>query len=392
MPPANRFRHQAYQATRPASPYHLLVAPTPPADDGEFRRRMQQAGDTFRRAGVAAIYLVHGTFVGSDAMGVLAGLARVFPAVGRQIQKAVKQAVDQLAGEEGNYAVPYARTLEDALADPGGDRKRIPVRLFGWSGENHHLGRACAAVRLIDELASPRLAAGRRVLLWGHSHAGNVLALITNLLADDTEAVGPFFDAARSYSRRPLFSRVDLPFWGRVEEWLRGRQSPLPGVALDLVTFGTPIRYGWDSTGYARLLHFVNHRPVGEVPDYRAPFPPKPEDLLAARGGDYIQQLGIAGTNVMPNPLFWRTWTADRRLGRLLQAGLRKRDLIERFRAGAIVPDEGTTLLVDYGPQTKGIARDLVGHAVYTRKQWMLFHAEEVARRFYETETNGRPA
>lgn len=40
-------------------------------------------------------------------------------------------------------------------------------------------------------------------------------------------------------------------------------------------------------------------------------------------------------------------------------------------------------MLVDYGPPEGNIAQHLAGHAVYTRKRWMLFHAEEVARRFY---------
>jgi hypothetical protein len=29
------------------------------------------------------------------------------------------------------------------------------------------------------------------------------------------------------------------------------------------------------------------------------------------------------------------------------------------------------------------VAQHAAGHAVYTRPQWLLFHAEEVARRFY---------
>ena len=36
------------------------------------------------------------------------------------------------------------------------------------------------------------------------------------------------------------------------------------------MTFGTPIRYGWDSGGYARLLHFIHHRPAPGLPADRA--------------------------------------------------------------------------------------------------------------------------
>ncbi|KKK59925.1 hypothetical protein LCGC14_3029480, partial [marine sediment metagenome] len=59
---------------------------------------------------------------------------------------------------------------------------------------------------------------------------------------------------------------------------------------------------------------------------------------------------------------------------------------VDRFKAGAIVPDAGTSLLVDYGLPQSGIGEHLAGHAVYTRKKWLLFHAEEVARRLYDAE------
>ena len=168
------------------------------------------------------------------------------------------------------------------------------------------------------------------------------------------------------------------------------RSSRCAGVPLDIVTFGTPIRYGWDSAGYARLLHFINHRPAEGLPEYRAPFPPKLDDVLSAADGDYVQQLGIAGTNVMPSVFSWRSWLADHRLGRL--AATRP-----------LPPEAGSS---DSGPArscpTKArrcwsttarskasIAQHLAGHAVYTSSQWLLFHAEETVRRFYGEERGG---
>jgi hypothetical protein len=104
---------------------------------------------------------------------------------------------------------------------------------------------------------------------------------------------------------------------------------------------------------------------------------------MHAADGDYVQQLGIAGTNICPSVFSWRAWLADRRLHQLLQEEAGGTNTLERFQAGAIVPQEGTTLLVDYGRQPGGISRHHAGHAVYTRKEWMLFHAEETVRRFY---------
>jgi hypothetical protein len=345
---------------------------------------MRSVGEILRARGVAAVYLAHGTFVGPDALGVLAELGRVLPATAHLLRRVVRRVVETFTGDAGNYTESYARQFQAAI-NRGGDYP-IAVRLFHWSSENHHLGRADGAVRLIDELASLELERGQRLLLWGHSHAGNVFALMTNLLAGNREAVDRFFQAADVYYRWPMLGWVDIPVWNRVRELLSRQRPGLRETPLDLVTFGTPVRYGWDSSGYARLLHFINRRPVEGHPEDRASFPLRLKDVLTAAEGDYVQQLGIAGTNVTPSLFSWRAWLADRRLHRLLQADWPESLAQERFQAGTIIPDEGTTLLVDYGHAQGGIAEHHAGHAVYTRKEWLLFHAEQIARQFYQTE------
>lgn len=378
----NPFRHQAYNFTQPRAPhYSLHPGAHPPVGSDEFARRMDRVGDCLDAAGVGAVYLVHGTFVGHDAAGVVAELARVFPKAGRAVRRAIKQIVDRLTGEVGNYTDSFAECFERAINSPR--RPHIPVHRFHWSSENHHLGRADGAVRLIDELARERPPAGRRVLLWGHSHAGNVFALASHLLSGKREAIEAFFEATEIYYSWPILHCVDVPVWRQVRELLVNARSPLGDAALDLVTFGTPIRYGWDPAGYDRLLHFVHHRPRQGLPEYRASFPPRIDEVASAAGGDYVQQLGIAGTNVMPSVFAWRSWLADHRLNRLLQSDLPAERQRDRFRAGAIVPDAGTTLLVDYGPVQGDVTQHLAGHAVYTSQQWLLFHAEETARRLY---------
>jgi hypothetical protein len=338
-------------------------------------------GDTLRHAGVAAVYLVHGTFVGPDALGLLGELGRLFPSVAGVIRGLVKQTVECMTGDAGNYTTDYQQALSSGINPAGA--VEVPVRLFQWSSENHHVGRADGAVRLIDELAALELLPGQRILLWGHSHAGNVFALLSHLLSGDDEAVSQFFEAARVYYRWPLVGCVDIPHWYRVETMLAGQRHPLIQAPLDIVTFGTPIRYGWDPAGYDKLLHFVNHRPAAGVPEYCAPFPPKVEHVLEAADGDYIQQFGIAGTDVPPHVTAWRAWWAEGKLDRLLEPHFSPRNLPEILRAGTRVPQAGTTLLVDYGRPSGTIAEHHAGHAVYTRKEWMLFHAEQVAKRFY---------
>lgn len=347
---------------------------------------MWTVGEHLRSADVAAIYLVHGTFAGIDTLGILTGLGRWYPAGREAIGRIAKQMVDALAGDAGNYTHRYAESFQQAIR---GGHEPIPVRLYYWSSENHHLGRADAAVRLIDELAALELAPGRRILLWGHSHAGNVFALVSNLLGGDPEAVERFFEAARLYYRLPFTGIVDIPVWERVYRLITRNRQRLADRPIDMVTFGTPIRYGWEPRGYSQLLHFVNHRPAGHLPPHRAEFPPRIDDVFQATGGDYVQQVGIAGTNIMPSILAWRAWLADRRLNRLLQPNLSPGDLLERLRLGLRVHSEGTTLLVDYGPPEGNLAQHLAGHAVYTRHDWLLFHAEEVARRLYFSSPDG---
>jgi hypothetical protein len=440
MPSQNRFRHQIYTADAPTAPYEALMpGDYPPPGSAEFAARMRAVGDRLRAGGVAAIYLVHGTFAGCDALGILAEIERYLPAFGLAWRQTAKRMVDAVMGDIGNYTATYAATLEAAINPP--DEPPIPVRRFAWSSENHHIGRADGAVRLIDELAgmwnadfgmrkelgdaatidsAPTIPNSEfriphsptRLLLLGHSHAGNVFALMSNLLAGDGEANEAFFSAARPYYRRQWFRREELPHWRRVRKILGVRNSefgirseergndkldhsafriPHAAFVLDFVTFGTPIRYGWDRGGYGKLLHFVNHRPAKGLPPYRAPFPPRECDVRAAAAGDYVQQLGIAGTNFTPTWFAARALLADLRLGRLLQGGIRRRDLLDRLLCGMRVPAEGTTLLVDYGaPKENGapqnVVKHLAGHAVYTRPEWMLFHAEETARRLYGVE------
>ena len=335
----------------------------------------------FRAAGVGVIYLADGTFMGAEGVRILSRLARVFPAARSTLRRVIKRVAQRRGVAPGHYGKAFARWFEAAINPPG--EPRVPVRVLQWSSENHHLGRADGAVRLIERLASLEPGRSRRVLLWGHGHAGNVFALATSLLAGDAQKAARFFKAAEVYYRWPLVGWVDVPVWERVRHCLSCRWR-LPNVAsLDIVTFGTPIRYGWEPAGYRRLLHFINHRPVEGLPDYLAPFPPDMDRVMAGAERDYVQQLGIAGTDVTPGALAWRARLADDRLGGLLEEDLAEEGLLARLKAGAIVPDRGTTLLVDYGLPAGGIGQQHAGHAVYTRREWLLFHAEEVARHFY---------
>jgi hypothetical protein len=153
-------------------------------------------------------------------------------------------------------------------------------------------------------------------------------------------------------------------------------------VKLDFVTFGTPPRYGWDAAGYGQLLNVVNHRPVPGLPEYEAKFPFGPLKFLSASDGDYVDQIGIAGTNLMPLPLFVRTFLADRRLARLIEGELAPRWLWSRLKCGMRVPEAGTTVLVNYDDPAR-LPLHLFGHAAYTRSRWLPLHVELATSHLY---------
>lgn len=396
MPRANRFRHQAYRSDRPTSPYHLLngISPTEPESD-RYREQLRAAGEVFGREGVAGVFCLHGTFAALDPTGLVLELARYAPAASEKLLRLGKRVVDLLIDESGNYTPQFARSLSEQLSSGAG--RAIPVELFVWSGQNNHIGRADAAVRLLVRLAefaesdSVReigVHQPPRVMLWGHSHGGNALALITNLLAADKRSRDEFFQAAQRFYRSWSLKTCCFPEWSKAEQLLDDAEHPLRKLALEMVTFGTPIRYGWDTDGYARLLHFVHHRPSPDRKEFQAAWPIYPRRFFRASDGDYIQHLGIARTNLMPFPLALRAVISDFRLHRFLQRELEFQWLLARLGCGVRVADEGTVLLVDYDCQSvmPWIFQHLAGHAIYTRRKWLPFHCREIIRHFYGVE------
>ena len=140
----------------------------------------------------------------------------------------------------------------------------------------------------------------------------------------------------------------------------------------------------WAEDRLGGLLHFVNHRPVPSQPEYLGPQAVKILRMLTAADGDSVHQIGIAGSNFMPIPLAARTLAADRRLGTTDRARAKPRAASRtRIAYGMRVAESGTTLLVDYPKTEWGVHRHLMGHAVYTRRQWLPFHLEQVTNCMY---------
>lgn len=409
MPRHNRFRHQPYVAWEsPPIPTEVASVQAMPVADVDV-------GETLRRLRVRHWLLVHGTFVGDDPFGLAAKLEEMTESVtpmlrplvqkmamdswGRVLRGINQRFGDKMMGETGSFRDDY---LEDARGLVR--TNEITVERFDWSSGNDHFARASAAVKLFNRLADLSIDPGRdRLLLWGHSHAGNVFALLTNLLANDREAIGSFFTAAGRIGEE----RSD---WKMAAERLAAAPSPHPlAKAVCLVTFGTPVRYGWDRDGYARLLHVVQHRPVSGQAEWLAKpaLPQTLDEILGAKYGDWMQSLGIAGTDLRPMDREIRE--SHRALGELLEAGATEpefgsnalldhlppsaRDrvreklkdflvLLERLRCGQRVPSDGDAAwLFDYGADET----EKFGHGVYTKRAWLPFHATRIADWLWQT-------
>ena len=383
MPVHNRFQHQTYSGERPQTPYEI-VAPSPPSDwnSAQTNATFEMLAGVLENRKTQVVYLVHGTFTGTDALGFIREFERWKPDVGKKLRAAQKTLIDKITGEAGNYSESYARSFQDALNQ--GSSSAPTVKLFHWTSENLHLARANAAVRLLDQLLEDTHDEQRRYLMWGHSHAGNVFALLTNLIGSDVDTLGRFFKIGDAWRRFPLLGYLDPPVWKRVRDRVFANPEILKRIELDIVTFGTPIRYGWETLAYRSLSHFVYHRPQPSTPEYLAPFPEGLSDVLEARYGDCVQQLGIAGTNFTPFVLAWRSWIVEERFRRFLQRGISRLNTLDRLRIGQRVANEGKSLLVDYDVDGTTTAQQLFGHAIYTRTEWLPFHMQLVATELAE--------
>ncbi|MEQ9410873.1 MAG: hypothetical protein RIK87_24385 [Fuerstiella sp.] len=388
MPTQNRFCHQNYP-TQPAVPpsFHKLSAAA--AADGQF-------SGLHTDFGVREVIVVHGTFMGEDSFAVADVLETIadgapllqapLSAVAERIRERLRPMTNWITQDIGNYTNAFCSEFQRLVGhDPA-------VRLLNptWSGQNHHQARADLAVRLLCRLNDLQPGPDERILLWGHSHAGNGFALLSNLLANEPAAVRRFFDAAGPRS---------TAHWEQARAILDAAPTPHPWASRILIaSFGTPVRYGWDSDGYKQLLHVLHHRNYD--PDNRfctrPMYPPHSmADTLSARYGDWVQAFAIAGTDIVPPT----AQSANEALNVLLEAGLKEpeHDLDTRFilprrvgtacarwKTGTRCHADGQNLLVEYEPCGRltplgtPIEESILGHGVATTIDWLPAHLDLV--------------
>lgn len=388
MPDENHFQHQQY----PTDPAITPIQRTLNVDDAAENDFSQ----LHTQLKIGRVILVHGTLMGDDPFGIadtLKSVAESVPLFAGQLNRLAEASLEKtrpftasMTADIGNYHRPYLQRFQELV----GDDPQVELLSPTWSGQNHHLARADLAVRLLHQLLMRPLVADQNVLLWGHSHAGNAFALLTNLLANHKPSVAKFFDAA---------AQDGIPYWDEVREHLQLATSPHPLASqIFIASFATPVRYGWDNAGYAKLVHVTFHRPYDEAaPTLTKPlFPPHlPGDVVSAKWGDWVQAFAIAGTDVPT----MSTRTINQNLAVLLEANLpepkhgldtrfimpkKVRDTCVRWKTGTRCHSDGTNLLVDYelSGDNSAIGRplelSLLGHGVATTIRWLPTHLKMI--------------
>jgi hypothetical protein len=334
----------------------------------EWRTAMQEVGTRMRGAGTRLVVFVHGSFVGDDPLALARTLEGAVPGLSglaRALRGLTRTQVSRFLGDLSNFPQDYV----DALAAATG----VEAIEFTWSGENHHAARVQEAVRLARALAlgmhsGRALGADDRVLLVGHSHGGQLFAILSQLIA-------------RSRGYEELVGAAAAR--GEDVAVLEDHLAQLRGCAFDVATFGTPPRYAFASGSRLRLLHLVNHRrTAARAAALRG--------LFHTRRGDYVHHLGAPGSD-------WPAASAkdralNERLDRVLGVGTDLRAWVRHVADGLRVSPYGHTLLVDYGDQARVVPNFWatgLGHAAYTRRESMLFHIRLVVDHFYPQPEEG---
>jgi hypothetical protein len=420
MPIENSFQHDEMSRKNPGERLTVRqVDPTALSESPPAQDAMATLGKRLSHAGVRIIVLLHGSIMGTDVFGVqrldeLGGLKRGYSrgvagldallALMRESSNGMsplpgglkpplandevtKKLLDEQMGDAGNFTHTYLELMRQSL-NRNLDRPIHCVREL-WSCEHHHLGRAMAAVSLLERLhnwgETHKLGQGDRILVQAHGQAGLVLALVSNLLCvASSNSRTRLLDLLSTFASQ--VNRPDIaPTIQRVAPLL-SNGAILNGATLDVVTLGMPVRYGWDPSGLGKLLHIVNHRSMrtdGKTWLSKMELPQITMEMPIAWGGDYIQELAVAGSDAVP--MIEAAKAANKVLWELVEPFDGFERWLECARRAVRIPSEGLGILADYKDSTgsTNVRDHYFGHAAYTRLNAMLFNTTAIVQSLY---------
>ncbi len=321
----------------------------------EWRTALKQIGNRMKHAGVKKTLLVHGTFMGDDPFNIFHMIENILGESRGRSAKTIRNGLYQrqtsFAKDLGNFSPRYAELLKQGTG--------IEVERFIWASGNHHAARLKAAVSLFTMLQSYASQNSKtdRVCLIGHSHAGQVFALLTKLIHD--VHFQKFVEERLNFGSE-FFKKI----------------KPIQQLGLDLVTMGMPPRYDWAVQKNLRILHFINHRG-------HRPIAGRISGILRTRDGDYIQQWGVSGSDS------WSPFSEEQQMNKALDEilGVGQNPFLWRreIKKKQRIHSQGHNLLIDYEDDSilPNFWKTFFGHAIYTKNESMVYHMELMAQHLY---------
>ena len=417
MPIENSFQHDEMSRKNPGERLTVReVTLTALSESPSGQDAMATLGTHLSRAGVRVIVLLHGSIMGTDVFGVqrldeLGGLKRgysrgvagldallalmressngISPLLGGlktplENDDATKRLLDEQVGDAGNFTNAYLELMRQSL-NRGLDRPIHCIREL-WSCEHHHLGRAMAAIsmlgRLCDWVETHKLGQEDRILIQAHGQAGLVLALVSNLLCVTANSSRKrLLDLLSAFASQ--VNRPDIALTIQRVAPLLSNGTLLNGATLDIVTLGMPVRYGWDPSGLGKLLHIVNHRSMrtdGKTWLSKMELPQITMEMPIAWGGDYVQELAVAGSDAVPESEAAKA--ANKAVWEIVEPFDGFERWLECARRAVRIPSEGLGILADYKDSTgsTNVRDHYYGHAAYTRMNAMLFNTTAIVQ------------
>ena len=143
-----------------------------------WKLAMKQVCHELTDLNIGSVTLVHGTFVGTDPFDILRLCDTLIPGLSEKIKLRLKINKDQLFSDSGHFSKNYLNLIRQSM------NPEVSCNLFEWSSGNHHIARVLGALDLLFFLTSEQKAfpkASKIILLIGHSHAGQLFALISQM-------------------------------------------------------------------------------------------------------------------------------------------------------------------------------------------------------------------
>lgn len=334
------------------------------AQTSEWKEAMYESGEYLASHNVKHVVFAHGTFVGDDPLGLTELLKIILPNLKQahsiSVRKLIKNHNDRLMKDTANFLTEYACLYEKAIGH------NISCYRFKWQSGNYHIARLKGTLKLVDHLYETSknwdTSQKPRILLQGHSHAGQMFALLSHFL----------YKTKESKKLVEVLQDLEIEIFD-----FNKKIKHLKNIELDFVTLGTPILYEWPHNNKYRLLHLINHR-GDDVSTHKF------KGILNTQYGDYVQQIGVAGSDfIAPTP---QERALNKKLNKILIENHTHLSWLDIINQGVRIPAFGDTYLVNYHDESKIVPNcigTMFGHGIYTTFKVMLFNTRLITKYFY---------